>query len=481
MNKIEIIDLFEFGDYKKLDLDDNKIKELKSLLKNVWSNRKDFTEYDENFEEVENNEDKIFISELKKQPFIIFNGNRIRARNYIGFIEFENYRINIHPKIFKPDPSKEDIESDKSETTLKSDRKSYFKNILYWLSYCEKIKFPFKDISPDLQDFDSFLEVFIYIFASYTQKILAEKPYSRYQEVKEETTFLRGSLAISEYTRENLITGRWHHFFCNYETFIYDNLFNQIVKYVSKMLLNITSNENNTDMLENIIFILDDVDNIACTYNDCNKISFNRMYEDVDIILTMCKMFLSGQLIDSSVDDKVNFCFLIPMEKVFEEFIFNFIQKEITGKKNNLKLEDIKSQDGELSLAKIKGEDVFKLKYDILIENRKLIIDTKYKIRNKSEKRNKGISQGDMYQMVSYGLKRGFENIVLLYPQAYNKTEKIEDDFIIESVFSGKVKIKVKAIDLSILVDNKDKLIDDLSDLLNGYPNQNSTINQPIL
>lgn len=452
MNKERVIDLFEFGGYKKLELDNKKINELKSFLQNIWENRKDFSEYNEDFSEIEDNQDEIYVSELKKQPFLSFDGSKIRARNYIGFIEFEDYRLNIYPKIFK----------NKNELT-KEDKKEYFKNILYWFSYCKKIKFPFNQLSTDFTDFENILELFIFIFASYTEKIISEKPYSRYHEVREETTYLRGSIAISEYTRENLITGRWHHFYCNYEPFIYNNIFNQIVKYVTRFLLNVTENENSKSMLENILFVLDEVDDVNCVYSDCNKVSFNRLYEDLDLILTMCKMFLSGQILDSFSDDKKNFCFLLPMEKIFEEFIFNFIVEEVKPELD--KSWNFKSQASDLFLTQ---EKIFNLKHDILCENLNLIIDTKYKIRNRNDKKC-GISQNDMYQMVSYAIRRGYKNVLLIYPQS-DISDKCEADiFTVESKFDINQKITIKAINLNILEKERDLLKTSLIKLFNEY------------
>lgn len=428
---MKTIDLFEFGKFKCLEnIPEHKLKELKSFLSLVWSNRNIFYEYDESKEEDENTH----YSELKKQPFLEFDGNKIRARNYIGFIQFEDYRINIFPKIFNNENS-----------ITNEDRKYYLEKIFYWLSYSKKVKFPFNEISLDLNDTEDFFEVFIYLFANYTEKILSEKPYSRYEEVIEETSFLKGSLSMPEYIKENLVTGNWHHFHCRYEPFVYNNLFNKIVKYVSKLLINTTNNTDNIEKLQNILFILDEVEDQICTYEDCLKVNFNRLYEDLDLILTMSKMFLSNQVINTESSDKTNFCFLIPMEKLFEEFIFNFIQSNLPEKK-------AKYQSRELYLTE---DNVFQLKPDIFIDKDRLIIDTKYKIRDYKDKKA-GISQSDMYQMVSYSIRKGYENILLIYPQSKIRKEIDEVTFKIKDSFSDKI-INIKAVNIDI-TESEDKI-----------------------
>lgn len=430
---MKTIDLFEFGNFKNLEnISPQKLIEFKSFLSLVWSNRKIFYDYEESQYDIED------YSELRKQPFLEFNDKKIRARNYIGFIQFEGYRINIFPKIFA-----------KENDVTHNDRKYYLDKIFYWLSYSKKINFPFNEISLDLHDTQDFLELIIYFFSNYTEKILSEKPYSRYEEVIEETSFLKGSLSMPEYIKENLVTGNWHHFYCRYEPFVYNNLFNKIVKYVSKLLINITNNVNNIEKLQNTIFILDEVYDQICTYEDCLKVSFNRLYEDLDLILTMCKMFLSNQTINSESSDKPNLCFLIPMEKLFEEFIFNFIQSELPEKK-------AKYQSRELFLTE---DRVFQLKPDIVIDNEHLIIDTKYKIRKLDDKKS-GISQSDMYQMVSYSIRKGYENILLIYPQCITRNQTDEIIFKIKDSFSEKI-INIKAINIDI-TQSKDELKNNL-------------------
>ena len=388
---MEIIDLFEFDKYEELK--DVDIRKLKEFLRETWNKRNIFSSY----EEEEFDSDLEDLSELKKQPFLIFNNQKIKARNYIGFIQFENTRINIYPKIFK-------------EIDL-NNKKIFFDNILFWLSYCSKIDFPFNEFNPNNQEFDDFLEIFIYLFSNYTEKILSEKPYSCYEEITEETTFLKGHLSIPEYIKENLITGNWQNFYCTYEPFIYNNTFNKIVKYVSKILLNNTKNKNNIKKLENILFILDEVDNVTCNYQDCLKIKFNRLYEDLDLILNMCKMFLSNELINSDFDNNKNFCFLLPMEKIFEDFIYGFINKHFPEQKAQY----------QKSSQFLTDEKVFQLKPDIFLKKSNTIIDTKYKIRNLTEDIKKaGVLQSDMYQMVSYSLKYDSNNVIILYPSEHN-------------------------------------------------------------
>ena len=78
--------------------------------------------------------------------------------------------------------------------------------------------------------------------------------------------------------------------------------------------------------------------------------------------------------------------------------------------------ENIKNQDKKHHLAYENGKGKFGLKPDIVIDDGRIIIDTKWKILS-NDKTNQGISQSDMYQLYAYGEKYKSENLYLIYPK----------------------------------------------------------------
>ena len=290
-----------FEEYKKTTPD------FVNYLSGVWQNRNRYIETTEDVSEEEEQEQKI-----QKQRFFDFTyDGKISARNYVGVVQYEGLRIEVYPKIFK-DGSQDDMHKRQI-------------NLLYWLSYCKKIKFPFSFADVSKFKFDDYLELLIYVFANYTEQVISNQPFQAYQEVEEETTFLKGRLSFDNYTKHNLITGQWQKFYCSHEPFVYDNLFNQIIKYVTLRLCNISQNFLNKEKLNEILFLLHDVSDVRCTADDCEKVKLNPLYEDHKYTLELCKLYLSNQVIDMDSDDSKNFCFLIPMEYIFEDFIAGFI------------------------------------------------------------------------------------------------------------------------------------------------------------
>jgi 5-methylcytosine-specific restriction enzyme subunit McrC len=223
--------LFEWGsnsfeEHKKI------IPDFVNYLAGVWQSRNRYIELSE--EELEK-------QKIQKQQFFDFTfDGKISARNYVGVVQYEGVRIEVYPKIFA-DSKTQDV-------------RNWQLNLLYWLTYCRKIKFPFSFADVSKLKFDDYLELLIYIFANYTSEVISQQPFQAYQKVEEETTYLKGRLSFDNYTKHNLTTGKWQNFYCIHEPFVYDNLFNRTIKYVARRLLAISENYLNKEKLNEILF-----------------------------------------------------------------------------------------------------------------------------------------------------------------------------------------------------------------------------------
>ena len=391
------INLFEFGKWKKFIDDESKLESFNKFLNTIWQNRKATTlSYDEREWEFDDDE--------KEQQFLNINFKKeIRAKNYVGVVRFGETIINVLPKIFKQ-------EKEPNETDLQS----IHAHLLWWLSYNSKIQFPkswsnFNHIKSD------FFEILIYLFANYTKETLSKILYQTYQEVENELPYMKGRLNMSQYIQRNLSQGRWHQLSCVYSSFELDNRFNRIIKYVAKILLFATKNQQNKRLLSDIIFMLNDVQDQRMTINDCEKVHINPLYQELIPILDYCRLFLSNSTILRYKNELEVFAFLLPMENIFEDFVSGFLQRHFM---NDFKTIKIQKSDKYLAINE-KNENVFQLRHDIFLEKKDdstIIIDVKYKKLYRNDKKN-GVSQSDMYQMVSYAIRRKCTDIKLVYPR----------------------------------------------------------------
>lgn len=300
-----MINLFEYQN--KVLFPEKHFDDLEVFLDDIWKKREKSTYFneDENREEVQH-----FMQFLHKTK-------ELKSNKFVGVIHYEDQTINLLPKIFY----------DGSETT-ESDVKIINSHILWWLSYCRKLRFPNYLSGLNSQQSD-FFEILIYLFSKYTKELLNSSVYQKYIEVENELSFVKGRLNFNEYINQNLARGRNHKVNCIYDSFEMDNEFNQCIKNVSKILLSATKDVQTKRNLNDILFLLDEVSDVRISSQECKRIQFNPLFTDFETVRDYCVLFLENSVSFNYKNDLKLFAFLLPMEYVFEDFIFGFIEKEI--------------------------------------------------------------------------------------------------------------------------------------------------------
>jgi 5-methylcytosine-specific restriction enzyme subunit McrC len=398
----------------------DKMSDFVQYLNEQWQSRVRYLDHEELSESAEN-------TLTSTQRFFQFTGDRrIIARNYVGVMQFDGIRIQVIPKLFKG--------STVDQNHLMNS------NLLYWLSYCRKIRFPFSVIDASLVEIDDLLEFIIYLFANRTNEVLSTHPYHAYESITEEVPFLRGRINFPAYASENIATGKWHSFQCTHSPFVFDNLFNRIVRHVCRKLVNTTCNSENKELLTSILFHLHDVSDVNVQASDCKKVVLNPLYSDLRHVLNFCEIFLKEQVSIGDFSKDQNFCFMFPMEYVFEDFIFGFLDTH--SRKKPL------SQSSDY-LATHDKKKVFKIRNDVYFKD-ELIIDTKYKSRAKEANRKGGVQQSDLYQVISYAIRRGCSSAMLLYPYIDGADNSEMLLKIPEGNLSEEIEIDVKSIDITL-------------------------------
>lgn len=399
------------------NLSEQQLHRFEQYLHEVWRNR-------QKFDSEENSHWGSKALDEQKQQFFQFGyDHRLQARNYVGVVQFEGLRIQVLPKIMRDrhllDPQLQQ------------------RNLLFWLSYCQRIRFPFGKANVDTLDTEDTLELLVYVFANLATELLSNQPLQAYQQLDETTSYLKGQLNMPAYIRNQLSTGRWHEFSCTHAPFVYDNLFNRIVKQVAQRLRYISTHPFNQNKLGELLFLLDEVSPQSVTAADCDKVSLNALQQDHADALQLCRLFLSNQVMDLDDDQSRNFCFLLPMEVIFEDFIAGFIEAHFPEWKATKQATDY--------LATTDGKPIFQIRNDLYFPNR-LIVDAKYKTLQPTDDKF-GISQSDMYQMVAYALKRNCFRVMLLYPQTgdagFEKTFEVAAPALQQTIF-----IQVRTLDI---------------------------------
>lgn len=440
MSEVYNYDLYEYQNTFQVN-EEGYLNKLEKFLDDIWKRR------DKNDSQYTNNDEP----DLSKQQFLsLLYNNKIKQKNYVGVINFEGKTFNLLPKIF--------YDKNNNSELSKNEHKKINLNILWWLTYTTKIKFPKNLTSLDKLEKHSFLEVMIWLFATYTKETLNNNLYQNYIDVEDETTFVKGQFMFNEYINQHLARARWDKVYCRYDSFEFDNYFNRIIKYVSNQLLNFTNNAETKRYLQDIVFILSEVSDERFTIEDCRKVKLNHFQNEFETILEYCKLFLANSITLNYHNNLNVFAFLIPMEKLFEEFVFGFIEKELK--------EELTVERKEKYLVE---KEKYKLKPDLKItyNGKEYLADTKYKIIHENDKK---LNQNDLYQMVAYAIRYKCKDIMLFYPKYYEKLDMSKLEIV--DMFSGtKINIHPHQLPIKLNWDNRnsdkyEEIKDELKKLL---------------
>ena len=420
--------LFEYDRWERVE----NSSTLFHSLKTIWQQQKivDATE------ELEENE-----TDKNYQPFLRFTNDEIRANNYVGFIQTSNDLVEIYPKVFRNSPEK--------------DRNDMLSHIFFWFNYCRKWKFPFSQAQLDKLPIDEFPELIINLIANQFLETVSNQPLTMYQSVEESMQTPRGSINFKRYISNSLANGNFQNIECDYDSFLFDNKVNRVIKYCSRLLMNQTKFAENLQILQEIVFILDEVEDIPCNSYEIENILLNSFFDEYKKVLDSCKLVLNQQLYSSNSYDLSQWCLLFPMEYIFEDFVAGFLEQHFS------KDWHVKYQKSDEYLATSNsGRKVFNMQHDIFLTSKhsglRIIVDTKYKLRSANYKDDpkRDIAQADLYQMTSYAFRRGCTNVFLLYP---NLTDSINepDIFDITSGFNTGDKITITATEIPFWIENK--------------------------
>lgn len=382
----------------------NALDELSDFLQQNWEQRAVF--YDDG--EI-----------TSKQQFLSFIGQQgVKTKNYIGTIVFNGEQLNIYPKMFRTEMDDHDTEE--------LNQKHLMNNLIHWLSYCNKVEYPFISIASELADSEDLKEFFITLYIGYVKAALERGMFYQYIDETIDCRTIKGKLDVRDYITNKIPYGKADWFNCTYSKFEFDNQVNRIIKYTCKQLYNGTSRKNQK-VLRSIFTKLDDVTFVQCTPADCSKIRLSSMQKNYRIILSMSKMFLLNKMSNFSMDMNESFCFLFPTELLFEGFVGGFMQDVVGeyGGKVRLQQSDMQLIEEVIYDGQSLGS-AFTMRHDILVEvkNKVFILDTKYKQISRFEGNAEEVmrivseepKQTDIYQVCEYARKRDISDVYLLYP-----------------------------------------------------------------
>lgn len=432
-----MIYLYEYGNRIYWGADE-EVNHFFSFLEKIWAKRK-YTPFAwrQNFASSFNKESDIFndfpldsnFNPSFSQQFVqVDRQNHLQAKNYVGIIRFNQQTIHLLPKIFYPKPY---IEA--SEETLSF----VHHQLMRWLAYSTQITFPLIEGQYSSRNKTDLAEIMLFTFAHYTHRLLQEQQFTTYEPVSKNTAYVKGRLQTAKYVTKHLSGGKWQELPCEFDQYGLDNTFNQILKCTVRQLQYFSQNTATQDLLQQILQSLTNVSTKTFEAADCDSVQMHPLFEEWQLVLNYCRLFLASSAQFSTQAATKALAFLIPMEQLYEHFVYGFLQKHFPQWQPTF-------QDNSTFLATDEQQNpIFQLQYDIslTIEGEPIILDCKYKIIHFTSKgKVKGIDIKDMYQIAAYAVRRGCKKVFLVYPNTLQEEEthsKNATYFDIVESFSG--------------------------------------------
>ena len=310
--------------------------------------------------------------------------NWIKTKNHVGVIQtMSGLVLEILPKIYKDENSIEDTRRD-------------FIAMLRVMRYSESYKeMDFARLRPSAMPQ---YELFISMFISEVNTILKKGIKSNYVIMEENLVYLKGKLVAGEHIRRNSI--HKEQFYVSYDEYLHDIPRNRIIKSAICYLRNRSRSFLNMQQLSTLQIIFDNIRESHNPEVDYSIIINDRTNDYYARALAWAMLFLGGKSFAAYSGNTIAFALLFPMEKVFESYVYHCLKK-------SEQLQEVRYQGPCHYMAKEDTRDIFRMKPDITAhaknKNVLYIIDAKWKLVDQWNREEKyGVSQGDMYQLLSY-------------------------------------------------------------------------------
>jgi 5-methylcytosine-specific restriction enzyme subunit McrC len=177
--------------------------------------------------------------------------------------------------------------------------------------------------------------------------------------------------------------------------------------------------------------------------------------KDYEQVLLWCKTFLFENSFSPYKGNDVAFALLFDMNLLFESYVGHYLK---------MNHNDVQLQDKTHHLACLNGSGKFQLKPDIVIDNGRIVADTKWKLLDE-DKTHQGVSQADMYQLFAYGkkyTKSPCKKLFLVYPKQVDNESLLEHTYHFENPAENPKECGNK-LDLQILFFDLSKDLKDLN------------------
>lgn len=278
-------------------------------------------------------------------------------------------------------------------------------------------------------------EIFIRMFIDEVFVIAKKGLRSGYRTVQSNENVVKGKLLFSQQIKQNI--AHRERVFVEHDEFDISRPENRLIKATLQFLSRKSGSSRNRADLKTLLDIFAWVEPSSNYADDFSKCTSERGMRDYAAALRWCRVFLTGQGFTSYTGPKVAWALLYPMEFLFESYVAEKLKWLLPAKDFSISVQD------QRHFLFDRPNRQFQLRPDIVVTRKQdgkvFVLDTKWKILTNTPPRY-GISQADMYQVYVYQKKYGAESVVLIYPEAYEKSTGKDISFY--SIDGARVQVR---------------------------------------
>ena len=360
----------------------------------------------------------------------------LRARGVVGVIAADGCALEILPKI--------DIPGEVGEQAIGSVRRC----LVHMLAVALDLKIEAGQVTALGWQNETLLEILIRLFTTKLIDSIRRGMPRRYLQHQDDLPVLRGRLdAKRQFTTlaatPSLVA-------CRYDEMTADVTLNQIMKAAVLRLRRIARTTGNQMRLRELSFVYADITDVPAPALRWDEVILDRTNSRWRELLNLARLLLGDRFQTTSSGNTDGFSLLFEMNVLFEEYVSRMLKRGLAG--TDLR---VISQGGRLYCLQTEDQrGLFQTRPDILIKRGDEVIqifDTKWKrIADRVDDPKRGVSQGDVYQMMAYGELYRSNALTLLYPH-HTGLDAAEGVFASHRVTGNTKRLSIATIDIATL------------------------------
>ena len=323
----------------------------------------------------------------------------LRARGVVGVITTPDCQLEILPKIEAAG------ERGVDDATLRH-------RLVHMLAVARNIRIEARAMTQLGWQRDTILELFIRLYCSKLADAVRQGMPQQYADQDDDLPALRGRLDVTRQFSTLAVSPQ--KLACRFDARSPDIALNQIMRAAIGKLCRLAQAPDNQRALRELSFANADISEVSPGALRWDLVVLDRTNTRWRELLSLARLFLGDRHQQTSAGTVDGHALLFEMNVLFEEYVARLLARALAGTDMS-----VSAQGGHRNCL-FEGETGrFRTRPDLIIRRGTriaLIIDTKWKRITRIDDPKQGVSQADVYQLITYGRVYDCPHVVLLYP-----------------------------------------------------------------